>query len=93
MSIASRRLFLQAGVLGAACACAGAAFAQTPAPSPSGKFICPPCGCAADGKVFDAPGTCPECGMALIPKPADAPKDAASPPKADAAAGGGSTSP
>jgi hypothetical protein len=90
MSIASRRLFLQAGVLGAACACAGVALAQTsPAPS-SGKFVCPPCGCAADGKVFDAPGTCPECGMTLVPKPAEAPKDAASPPKADPG-GGGST--
>ena len=76
----SRRRFLQAGVLGVACACAGAgwAFAQTapegaaPTPSPTGKWICPPCGCDADGKEFDAPGVCPagSCGMMLIPKPA-----------------------
>jgi hypothetical protein len=87
MTIASRRLILQGAVFGVACACvAGVAAAQTPAPptSPSGKWTCPPCGCAADGKEFDAPGACPECGMPLVPKPAEPkPKDGApTPPKA-----------
>lgn len=93
MTIASRRLILQGAVFGMACACvAGVAAAQTPggppgAPptSPSGKWACPPCGCAADGKEFDAPGACPECGMPLVPKPAEPkPKDGGAPalPKA-----------
>ena len=78
----SRRRFLQTGMLGAACACAGAgwAFAQpAPTTSPSGKWICPPCGCSNDGKDFDAPGACPAggCGMLLIPKPVEP----AAPPK------------
>lgn len=81
MSIASRRLVLQGGLFGVACACFAArtaVAAETPAPSPTGKYVCPPCGCAADGDVFDAPGACPACGMPLIPKPADQkPKDAA----------------
>ena len=29
-------------------------------------YICPPCGCASDGKTFDQPGTCPSCGMGLV---------------------------
>lgn len=29
-------------------------------------YACAPCGCAMDGKVFDAPGKCPACGMVLI---------------------------
>jgi DNA-directed RNA polymerase subunit RPC12/RpoP len=82
MSVASRRLILQGVLFGAACACAvpGLAGAQT-APR---KYVCPPCGCAADGKEFDAPGTCPECGMPLVPKPDETkPKgDAPAPPKA-----------
>ncbi len=80
--MSTRRGFLTAGLIGAACVCAvGAARA---ADAPKGKWVCPPCGCAADGKEFDAPGTCPECGMELIPKPA--PKAAAPPaPKAGAA--------
>ncbi|MFL5298413.1 MAG: heavy metal-binding domain-containing protein [Phenylobacterium sp.] len=87
---ASRRRFLQIGLIGAGCACmaAGAAFAAD-APSPTGKYVCPPCGCSADGKEFDAPGVCPACGMPLIPKPADPPKSGApTPPKAGAAEGG-----
>ena len=79
----SRRRFLKAGMLGAACACAGAgwAFAQpAPTTSPTGKWICPPCGCSADGKDFDAAGACPACGMPLIPK--------AAPPPAPAQGGG-----
>ena len=80
MSIASRRLVLQGVLFGAACACAapGLAAAQT-APR---KYVCPPCGCAADGKEFDAPGTCPECGMTLVPKPDDAKPKGEAPPAA-----------
>jgi hypothetical protein len=90
MTIASRRLILQGAVFGMACACLGGlATAQPASPptSPTGKWICPPCGCAADGKDFDAPGACPECGMPLVPKAAD-PKPkagAAAPPKDDSA--------
>ena len=84
MSNASRRLFLQAGFLGAACACLAPALALA-ADRPKGKWVCPPCGCAADAKEFDAPGTCPECGMELVPKPTD-PKAGAPAPKARAEA-------
>lgn len=74
MTMLSRRLFVGA----AACGCLAAlpAFAQDPAaPSPTGQYVCPPCGCSEDGKVFDKPGVCPAdgCGMTLIPKPAPAP--------------------
>jgi len=88
MTPASRRLVLQGVLFGAACGCLGvrAAYAaETSAPSPSGKYVCPPCGCAADGKEFDKPGGCPECGMPLMAKPADSP----TPPKARAEADGG----
>jgi hypothetical protein len=79
MSIATRRGFLRAGMIGAACACVAGGLARA-ADAPKGKWVCPPCGCAADGKEFDAPGTCPECGMELIPKPAPKP-DTPAPPK------------
>lgn len=53
---------------------AGAALAAD-APKPGKIYVCPPCGCAADGKEFPAPGACPECGMPLVEKaPAPAPK-------------------
>lgn len=75
-----RRTFLALGA-GGLCACVGlaGAFAQTT--SPTGKWICPPCGCASDGKVFDAAGVCPSpgCGMELIPEPAPAPQPAPAP--------------
>jgi hypothetical protein len=70
--MATRRTFIGLGVV-AVCACAAApvSLAQTPAPPPPGtKFVCPPCGCSADDKEFDAPGACPACGMPLIPKAA-----------------------
>lgn len=40
--------------------------ARTLAQSTDGGFICPPCGCAMDGRRFSEPGTCPACGMALV---------------------------
>lgn len=61
----SRRSFLSLG-LAAGCACIGAAPGS--ASAAEGKFICPPCGCAMDGRDFDGPGACPACGMTLIPK-------------------------
>ena len=86
---------LQGSLFGVACACVAPTFAAAQTTSPSGKWTCPPCGCAADGKEFDAAGACPECGMPLVPKPADPkPKDGApKPPKgiggdASASAGG-----
>lgn len=69
MTVMTRRVFAAL----AACACLpGAAASQTPAEG-SGKFVCPPCGCSNDGKVFDKPGVCPDpdCGMALIAAPAE----------------------
>ncbi len=32
------------------------------------EYVCPPCGCVNDDKVFTAPGSCPVCGMQLVPK-------------------------
>ena len=80
MSIATRRGFLTAGLIGAACACAAIGVAHA-ADAPKAKWVCPPCGCGADDKEFDAPGACPECGMLLIRM--EAPKPGApTPPKA-----------
>jgi putative intracellular protease/amidase len=31
-------------------------------------FVCPPCGCGADGKVHAGPGRCDACGMDLVPR-------------------------
>ena len=62
----------------------GAALAAETAPKKK-VYVCPPCGCAADGKEFAEPGTCPECGMPLVEKSAEPDKPA---PK-DPAQGGG----
>ena len=77
MAVMSRRVFVSV----AACACLVPAGALAQTTSPTGKWICPPCGCDSDGKVFDAAGDCPSpgCGMVLIPKPADAPPDPPAP--------------
>jgi hypothetical protein len=62
-----RRQFIKHSLLtlGAATALGGGAlsFAQE-----GKKYVCPPCGCAADGKEFDQPGSCPACGMQLMEK-------------------------
>lgn len=34
----------------------------------SSEYICPPCGCESDGKIFDKPGTCHSCNMTLLKK-------------------------
>ena len=41
------------------------------------KWICPPCGCDDDDKVFSAPGRCPACDEELIEKPPGEPAAAA----------------
>lgn len=49
------------------------------------QYVCPPCGCGSDEKVYDTPGFCPVCGMALILKGGQAatpaPQTTAKPPK------------
>jgi len=69
----SRRHFLlrSALVLGAASSPLTFA-ANTPPRAATGvrTYICPPCGCAADGQEFSQPGNCPACAMALVEKPA-----------------------
>ncbi|HXA38005.1 MAG TPA: heavy metal-binding domain-containing protein [Phenylobacterium sp.] len=68
MCNSDRRHFLRLSVLAVGAAgLAGAALAAE-AEKPRAVYVCPPCGCAADGKEFPAPGTCPECGMPLIEK-------------------------
>lgn len=37
--------------------------------APRKEWICPPCGCDDDDKVFFAPGRCPACDEELIEKP------------------------
>lgn len=32
------------------------------------QYVCPPCGCGSDERLYDKPGFCPVCGMALIIK-------------------------
>ena len=74
MSLQSRRRALKTGLIGLACACVAPRFAFAEGESPTGKWMCPPCGCSADGKEFDKAGDCPACGMPLAPKPkADVP--------------------
>jgi uncharacterized protein (TIGR01244 family) len=34
------------------------------------QYVCPPCGCGQDDKVYEQPGSCPACNMALIDKAA-----------------------
>jgi putative intracellular protease/amidase len=69
---AHRRDFMLGAALVIGAAGAGAAQAQQGA---ARVWMCPPCGCASDGKEFAAPGACPSCGMQLIEaKPGVAPK-------------------
>lgn len=30
-------------------------------------YVCPPCGCTMEGRLFSSPGVCPVCGMTLVP--------------------------
>src|SRR6266404_3075289 len=45
------------------------------------QYVCPPCGCGADDKVYDKPGFCAVCGMALIIKGSATTTNAATPPR------------
>lgn len=45
----------------------GAPVAALSASVSSGGYVCAPCGCALDGRLFSAPGVCPACGMERIP--------------------------
>lgn len=91
MCNSDRRHFLRMSVvaLGAA-GIGGSVLAAETDPGKPKVYVCPPCGCAADGKEFPAPGQCPECGMPLIEKPAAPPKlsaqDRAAPAKASSTA-------
>ncbi|HZS08703.1 MAG TPA: DJ-1/PfpI family protein [Blastocatellia bacterium] len=38
------------------------------ATGPGEEYVCPPCGCANDGKVSHKPGVCDVCGMKLVLK-------------------------
>lgn len=66
MTITSRRALLR-GALATSCACAAGGCASAPQAA-SGVYVCPPCGCAMDGREFAAPGQCPACGMTLVPQ-------------------------
>lgn len=62
MTLFTRRAFLASSVFLAACRQSDRAGNEA-----TGAFLCPPCGCAADDRRFDAPGTCPACDMTLVP--------------------------
>ena len=68
---------LKLGILGSVLVVVGAVFSTSAAsgedpPKPDTVrteaivYVCPPCGCAADSKTFDAPGRCPDCQMGLV---------------------------
>jgi hypothetical protein len=59
-----RRAVLAGGLCAAACTLRADPLRAQPAI----PYVCPPCGCAADGRIFDRPGTCPVCGMRLVPQ-------------------------
>ena len=58
---------------GSAAATATGGAEASGAPGETGKvYVCPPCGCHADGREFSQPGKCPACGIDLVEKVADA---------------------
>ncbi|HEV7690634.1 MAG TPA: heavy metal-binding domain-containing protein [Hyphomonadaceae bacterium] len=79
-TIDRRRVFMTMAMLGVVLL--GVPGILTAEAAPAKKWVCPPCGCAADGKEFDAPGRCPDCGMDLIEKPEDKPSPPATAPVA-----------
>lgn len=58
----TRRAFIRSTAALAASSLYGCSTAR------KGTFECPPCGCAMDDVVFEAPGKCPDCGMVLRPR-------------------------
>lgn len=66
-SLSTRREFLRRGAAVAGGAALSPLFTGVHAESSNHvAYMCPPCGCAMDGRVFDAPGKCPACGMTLV---------------------------
>jgi uncharacterized protein (TIGR01244 family) len=61
----NRREFVMTGSLALVTLAVSQASAQVKT-----QYICPPCGCSDDGKVFNEPGNCPACNMTLIVKTA-----------------------
>jgi len=45
----------------------------------SDQYVCPPCGCGLDDKIFDKSGSCPVCGMELMIKGGKLPTSAGQP--------------
>jgi len=67
--MSSRREFMRQGMALAGASITGVpitAVTSTGLITRRATYACAPCGCAMDGKVFDAPGPCPACGMPLI---------------------------
>ena len=48
------------------------------------QYVCPPCGCGSDDKVYDKAGFCPVCGMALVIKGSASPSSASAAPREQA---------
>lgn len=53
--------------MGTALALSAPTAALSEASAPSGGYVCAPCGCALDGRLFSSPGVCPACGMERVP--------------------------
>lgn len=53
--------------MGTALALGAPAVALSDADLPSKGYVCAPCGCAMDGRLFSSPGACPACGMERVP--------------------------
>lgn len=53
--------------MGTALALGAPAAALSDAGAPLGGYVCAPCGCAMDGRLFSSPGVCLACGMERIP--------------------------
>jgi hypothetical protein len=62
----TRRRLLQGAT--ACVAFARTAVGPSHAQNNPGAYVCPPCGCDADGEEFVGPGRCGACGMTLQPK-------------------------
>jgi len=62
-----RREFLAQGALAlGAGGILNVATASRAAAADKTVYVCPPCGCAMDGKLFDNPGKCPACNLELV---------------------------
>ncbi len=56
--------------------------ARTAAVASGDQYVCPPCGCGSDDKLYDKAGFCPVCGMALAVKGSVTAASAPSAPRA-----------